>query len=91
RQHQVNARRFIKLVKTPKKSYFVKYDIWPNYIKQLRNKRIPRYLFSAHFRPNQIYFKRYGGWFRKHLWLFNRILCKPPPLKSYWRNTIYRA
>ena len=61
-----NARRFLKLV-NPEKIYFIKYEFWRNYLKFAKQHKIPLYLLSAIFRPGQVFFKWYGGWYRKLL------------------------
>ncbi|MBQ9418326.1 MAG: 3-deoxy-D-manno-octulosonic acid transferase [Bacteroidales bacterium] len=57
-----NVRRFLDAVH-PKMAFFVKYDIWYNYLNQLHRRHIPTYLFSAIFRPGQYFFKPWGRWF----------------------------
>ncbi len=61
-----NARRFIRLV-SPAIAIFVKYEFWFNYLNELHINKIPTYTISAIFRPEQHFFKWYGGWFRTHL------------------------
>lgn len=61
-----NARYFVKLVQ-PQLVLFVKYEFWYNYINALHTCRIPVIYFSALFQPRHIYFKWYGGFFRKML------------------------
>ncbi len=61
-----NARRFVKRAR-PEKAIFVKYEFWPNYFRALHRQGVPIYSVSAIFRKNQIFFKWYGGWFRKVL------------------------
>lgn len=51
----------------PKVAFFVKYEFWYNYLGELRRRGIPTYIFSTIFRPEQYFFKWYGGWFRKQL------------------------
>jgi len=60
------ARRFIRLVK-PDSAYFIKYEFWFFYLKQLYGSGIPVYLISGIFRPNQVFFHWYGSWFRNKL------------------------
>ncbi len=52
---------------------FVKYDLWPNYLLELKRRNITSILISALFRPSQAYFKFYGGWFKKLLFSFDHI------------------
>ena len=67
-----NARRFIDLV-NPEKVLFIKYEYWYNYLSTLKRRSIPVYLCSAIFRENQLFFKWYGGWYRKILSLFGHL------------------
>lgn len=66
------AKRFVRLVQ-PEFAIFIKYDVWPNFLKELKRSRINAYLVSARLRPNQIYFKNYGSVFREALKSFNYI------------------
>ena len=67
-----NAARFVRLV-NPEFVIFVKYEFWNNYISVLYNNNIPLYLISAIFRPEQLFFKWYGSFFRDMLRKFERI------------------
>ena len=64
-----NAQAFLKLVH-PEKVFFVKYEYWPNYLNQLKKQQIETYLVSGIFRPNQVFFKWYGGFYRNALHAF---------------------
>jgi 3-deoxy-D-manno-octulosonic-acid transferase len=64
-----NAKRFIETV-NPVLVIFVKYEIWPNYLKELKEKQVPILLISAIFRKEQVFFKWYGGIMRKALQAF---------------------
>lgn len=67
-----NAKRFIAKV-NPKLAIFVKYEIWPNYLKVLGENEIPTLLISALFRKEQLFFKWYGGFMRKALNTFTHF------------------
>jgi 3-deoxy-D-manno-octulosonic-acid transferase len=67
-----NALKFINLIK-PELVIFVKYEFWNNYISELYRKQIPLYLISGIFRPEQHFFKWYGGFFREMLRKFEKI------------------
>ncbi|PIF00899.1 MAG: 3-deoxy-D-manno-octulosonic acid transferase [Maribacter sp.] len=67
-----NAKRFIATV-NPKLAIFVKYEIWPNYLKVLGDNNIPTILISAIFKKDQIFFKWYGGIMRKSLGAFTHF------------------
>nr|WP_154364741.1 glycosyltransferase N-terminal domain-containing protein [Maribacter luteus] len=67
-----NAKRFINTI-NPKVAIFVKYEIWPNYLKVLAENNIPTILISAIFRKDQVFFKWYGGLMRKALQTFTHF------------------
>jgi 3-deoxy-D-manno-octulosonic-acid transferase len=64
-----NAERFIRKI-NPELVFFIKYEYWPNYLKILGEKQIKTYLISGVFRENQLFFKWYGGFYRKALYAF---------------------
>jgi len=61
-----NAERLIRKI-NPELVFFIKYEYWPNYLKILAEKQIKTYLISGVFRENQLFFKWYGGFYRKAL------------------------
>jgi 3-deoxy-D-manno-octulosonic-acid transferase len=67
-----NVRRFLAIVR-PEKAVFIKYEFWANYLTELQLREIPVYLVSAIFRPQQAFFKWYGGWYRNLLTTFTRL------------------
>ena len=67
-----NVKRFLDLVQ-PKMVFFIKYEFWPNYLFELKNRNIPTYLISGIFRKNQLFFKWYGGFYRKALLSFDHF------------------
>ena len=48
----LRVHRFLDSVR-PEMAIFVKYEIWRNYLAELNRRRIPTYLISACFRPEQ--------------------------------------
>jgi 3-deoxy-D-manno-octulosonic-acid transferase len=66
---QKNALQFLKLVH-PEMVFFIKYEYWPNYLNELRKMETPTYLISGIFREKQVFFKWYGGFYRKALEAF---------------------
>ncbi len=68
-----NAARFIEIVQ-PKLIVFVKYEFWYYYLQAAKEQNIPTILVSAIFRPSQIFFQFYGGFYKKMLSLFTSIL-----------------
>ena len=67
-----NAKKFTNLL-NPELVVFVKYELWPNYLTQLKSKGIRTLLISALFRENQIFFKPYGKWMLKSLNAFEHF------------------
>lgn len=61
-----NAAELIRLIQ-PKVVIFTKYEFWYHYFKTLQDQQIPLLLISGIFRPDQIFFKRYGALQRKIL------------------------
>jgi 3-deoxy-D-manno-octulosonic-acid transferase len=61
-----NAGNFLKLVH-PEMAFFIKYEYWLNYLSELKRLNIPTYLLSGVFRENQLFFKWYGGFYKKAL------------------------
>ena len=64
-----NAKQFLKLAH-PELVFFIKYEFWLNYLKELETSKTPTYLISGIFRDNQMFFKWYGGFYRKALKAF---------------------
>jgi 3-deoxy-D-manno-octulosonic-acid transferase len=68
-----NAKDFIAILQ-PKLAIFIKYEFWYHYLTALYENNIPVLLISGIFRPEQPFFKFYGGMFRgllkKFNWLF---------------------
>jgi len=61
-----NARVWLDLLE-PRMAYFVKYEFWLNYLFELDRLEIPRYLIAGSFRKDQLFFRWYGGLFRRAL------------------------
>ena len=67
-----NARRFIRIVQ-PELVYFIKYEYWFHFLKELKKTKTDIYLISAIFRKDQVFFKWYGKWFRRMLKSFTHL------------------
>lgn len=61
-----NAKRFLKLAH-PEFAFFIKYEFWLNYLNELEKSKTSTYLISGIFRDSQMFFKWYGGFYRKAL------------------------
>jgi len=78
---RANAKLFLEAVH-PDLAIFIKYEVWPNYLKLLENKKIPALLVSAIFKKEQIYFKAYGGFMRKTLSKFSHYFVQDEQSKA---------
>ena len=67
-----NAQKFVALVK-PEITFFIKYEFWYNHLTELKRKGSFILSFSTIFRPGQIFFKPYGGFYRKMLGYFDHL------------------
>ncbi|WP_242202816.1 3-deoxy-D-manno-octulosonic acid transferase [Aestuariivivens insulae] len=83
-----NAKRFLDLV-NPELTVFVKYDIWPNYLNEVRKRHLRAILISAAFRKNQRFFKFYGGLFRHALFAFEHIFTQNETSKTLLESINY--
>ncbi|TYB79874.1 3-deoxy-D-manno-octulosonic acid transferase [Bizionia myxarmorum] len=85
-----NAKRFLNLVK-PELTLFVKYDIWPNYLLELKKRNHRALLISALFRKDQSYFKFYGAFMRKALSAFEHIFVQDVNTQHLLATIDYKA
>ena len=67
------ATKWMEMVQ-PKCIVFIKYEFWYYYLKLASINKIPTFLAAGIFRPDQIFFKFYGGFYRSILKLFTGIL-----------------
>lgn len=76
-----NARRFLDLLQ-PSIAIFVKYEFWPAYLRELHKRAIPTYSISAIFREKQLFFRPWGGWYRRLLTYFTHIYVQDEASKA---------
>ena len=67
-----NAKRFVEIV-NPKMVFFIKYEFWYFFLKEIHKKNIPLYLVSGIFRKNQRFFKKGSIKSRKMLMWFTHF------------------
>ena len=84
------VRSFLDVVH-PELVVFVKYDLWPNYLLELKRRNIRSILISALFRPSQAYFKFYGGWLKSLLFSFDHIFTQDTASKTLLNSIGYTA
>jgi len=81
-----NANRFVDLL-SPEMVFFIKYDLWANYIFAVKKRKIPLYLVAASFRVEQVYFSWYGGFFKQLLFCFDHIFVQNEASKALLEKT----
>ncbi|PTX44341.1 3-deoxy-D-manno-octulosonic-acid transferase [Christiangramia gaetbulicola] len=67
-----NAQKFLEIIQ-PKMAFFIKYDFWPNFLNELKERQIRTFLVSGVFRKDQAFFKPYGKWMKKSLQAFEHF------------------
>ena len=68
---------------------FVKYDIWPNILNELKTRNLHAILISALYIKNQSYFKFYGSILRKGLFAFKHIFTQNETSKELLESIGY--
>ncbi|CDF78001.1 alpha-3-deoxy-D-manno-octulosonic-acid (KDO) transferase (GT30) [Formosa agariphila KMM 3901] len=85
-----NAKTLLDLVH-PELTVFVKYDIWPNVLNELKRRQGRAILISALFRKEQIFFKPYGGFMKEALFAFEHIFTQNENAKQLLETIGYKA
>jgi 3-deoxy-D-manno-octulosonic-acid transferase len=83
---KLNANEFISAIK-PEIAIFTKYEYWYHYFNELHKQHVPLYMISAIFKPDQVFFKWYGGLHRKMLKLVTWFFVQDIPSKHLLHNS----
>jgi len=83
-----NAKRFLTVV-NPELIIFVKYDIWTNFLNEIKSNNLRAILISASFRKSQPFFKFYGAPLRKALFAFEHIFTQNESSKELLKSIKY--
>lgn len=67
-----DSKWFVEILK-PEIAFFIKYEFWYNSLRELRKNNAHILSFSTIFRPQQVFFKSYGGFYRSLLQYFDAI------------------
>lgn len=84
-----NAKQFINLV-NPELTVFVKYEIWPNYLNEIKKNGLRAILISAVFRKDQSFFKWYGTQTKQALFAFDHIFTQNEESKNLLESIGYK-
>lgn len=76
-----NAQKFIDAIQ-PTTVIFTKYEYWYHFFNELHKRDIPLYIVSGIFRPEQVFFKWYGGLHRKILSFVTYFFVQDEPSKQ---------
>jgi len=63
-----NSEKLLRLL-NPEAVFFIKYEFWYHYLNVCRKQNIPVFSISTILRPDQVFFRFYGGFYRKILTL----------------------
>ncbi|WP_299366301.1 glycosyltransferase N-terminal domain-containing protein [Winogradskyella sp.] len=85
---KANAKRFLNIV-NPDYIIFVKYEIWPNFLLEIKKRQLKAILISAVFRTSQSFFKWYGGFMKSSLFAFKTIFTQDDNSKSLLEKINY--
>lgn len=77
-----NVNKFLDIIQ-PCMAFFIKYEFWKNYLDELHKRGIPTYSVSSIFRKEQIFFKWYGGTYRKALTNFDCLFVQNETSKRF--------
>lgn len=66
------VREFLDVAQ-PDVAIFVKYEFWPTMLTELHKRSVRAILVSAIFSPNQLFFRPWGGWYRRLLETFEHL------------------
>jgi 3-deoxy-D-manno-octulosonic-acid transferase len=82
------SKTFVDIL-NPSLVFFVKYEFWYFYGKELHRRKTSFYCLSAIFRPGQIYFKPWGKFFKKILTRYTHLFVQDQAsLELLYRNSI---
>lgn len=85
-----NAKRFLDIV-NPELTIFVKYEIWPNILNELKRRQLKAILISAVFRENQSFFRWYGKATKEALFAFEHIFTQNEQSKKLLESIGYNT
>lgn len=85
-----NAKRFLDIV-NPDYIVFVKYEIWPNFLFEIKKRSLNAILISAVFRKKQSFFKRQGSFMRSALFAFQHIFTQNEESKKLLESIDYTS
>ncbi|MBX2922955.1 MAG: 3-deoxy-D-manno-octulosonic acid transferase [Chitinophagaceae bacterium] len=80
-----NAKQFVNMVK-PTLVLWIRYEFWFHYLHELKKKQVPVLLVSGVFREGDIFFKKYGQYWRNTLKNFSHFFVQTPESETMLRT-----
>lgn len=87
---KANAKQFLDLVR-PNYIFFVKYEIWPNFLHEIKKRNLNAILISSAFRKDQSFFKWYGSYTKSALFGFKHIFTQNENSKLLLESINYNS
>lgn len=87
---KANAKRFLSAIH-PDLIIFVKYEIWPNLLLEIKKRKLTALLISATFRKKQSFFRWYGALMKKALFSFEHIFTQDENSKKLIESIGYKS
>ena len=82
-----NAKQLLDILQ-PDIVLWVKYEYWYYYLMEIKRRNIPLLLISAVYHENQVFFKWYGGFYRKMLESFTHFFVQNLSSKEHLQKLI---
>ncbi len=82
-----HAKKWMNILK-PDLALWVKYEYWHYYLHEIKKRNIPLLMISGVYRSNQIFFKWYGGFYKKMLDCFTHFFLQNEDSKDQLQKII---
>jgi len=83
----VHAKKWMDILK-PTLVLWVKYEYWHYYLQEIKERNIPLLMVSGVYRSNQVFFKWYGGFYKKMLDCFTHFFVQNEDSKEHLQKII---
>jgi 3-deoxy-D-manno-octulosonic-acid transferase len=83
----IHAKKWLNILQ-PDLVLWVKYEYWHYYLQEIKRRKIPLMMISGVYRSNQVFFKWYGGFYRKMLQCFTHFFVQNVSSKEQLQKII---
>jgi 3-deoxy-D-manno-octulosonic-acid transferase len=83
----VHAKKWMDIL-NPSLVLWVKYEYWHYYLQEIKERNIPLLMVSGVYRSNQVFFKWYGGFYKKMLDCFTHFFVQNVDSKEHLQKII---